>query len=244
MSQIVAEKRITQKRMKRIVNEVAPLVARGLNCYQIGEIVGISHMMAANDMNIVRQMWVDNSKEDLESVRADGIHRWEALFHTAMEGYEASIREGRRDPKFLSAAGTFVKEQQRLQGLAADITLAQTNIHLHGEASSAEILSAFSPMSPDEYSALTEAGASLTQLPPSAGHSGALERHSQAIEAIHAAGEEEPCWGDQGAIHSDPLSGHSQEPAGEAGAPQSKGPRKVAHPLGARFARTEKPAAG
>ena len=227
MSQIVANKRISQKRMKRIVTEIAPLLARGLNCYQIAEKVGISHMQAANDMNVVRAMWVDNSKEELELVRGRGMAEWQEMYLTARAGYDESVREGRRDPKFLSAAATALRERQKLEGLGLDVNLIQQNVHIHGEASTEEVLSTFAPMSAEDYASLTEAGASLTQLPPSAAHSGALERHSQAVEAIHAASEEEPSWGNPAAIHS----GHSQEPTEEAGAAHSKGPRKVANPV-------------
>ena len=205
------------------------MVARGLSIYDIAEKVGISSVQAYHDVTIVRQMWVDNSKEDLERIRAEGIYRWEGLFHTAMEGYEASVREGRGDPKFLSAAGTCLKEQQRLQGLAADINLAQTNVYLNGEASTEEVLGAFAPMSAEDYASLTEAGASLTQLPPSAGHSGALERHSQAVEAIHTANEEEPTWGAQEAIQG----AHSQEPVQTAGTAHSKGSKPITNPIAA-----------
>jgi hypothetical protein len=229
MSQIVQGKKISDKRMQRIVREVAPLVARGLNIYDIAERVGISSVMAYHDVTLVRQMWIDNSKEELEAVRARGIAEWDELYQTAREGYDASRKEGRRDPKLLSAAATALRERQKLQGLAADVTLTQTNIHLHGEASTEEVLSTFAPMSAEDYASLTEAGASLTHLPPSAGHSGALERHSQAVEAIQSANEEEPSWGDPVAIHS----GHSQEPAKTAGTAHSQGSKPITNPIAA-----------
>ena len=215
--------------MKRIVTEVAPMLARGMNCYEIAEKLGISSVMAGHDMNVVRQMWVDNSKEELESVRAKGMAEWQEMYLTARAGYDESVREGRRDPKFLSAAATALRERQKLEGLGLDINLSQTTINVHhGEASTEEVLSTFAPMSAEDYASLTEAGASLTQLPPSAGHSGALERHSQAVEAIQRASEEEPSWGNPAAIHI----GHSQEPTEEAGAAHSKGSRKVVNPVG------------
>ena len=229
MSQIVANKRISQKRMKRIVTEIAPLLARGLNCYQIGEKVGISHMQAANDMNVVRAMWIDNSKEELELVRGRGIAEWQEMYLTARAGYEESIKEGHRDAKLLSAASTALRERQKLEGLGLDVNLIQQNVHLHTEASAEEVLGAFAPMSAEDYASLTEAGASLTQLPPSAGHSGALERHSQAVEAIHTANEEEPTWGAQEAIQG----GHSQEPVQTAGTAHSKGSKPITNPIAA-----------
>ena len=229
MSLIVANKRITDKRAERIMRVIAPLVARGLNVYDIAERVGISSVMAYHDVKVVRQMWIERNKEEFENTRVEGIHRWEGLFHTAMEGYEASVREGHRDPKFLTAAGTFLKEKQRLQGLALDVNLAQTNVYVNGEASTEEVLGAFAPMSAEDYASLTEAGASLTQLPPSAGHSGALERHSQAVEAIHTANEEEPTWGAQEAIQG----AHSQEPVQTAGTAHSKGSKPITNPIAA-----------
>ena len=192
--------------MKRIVTEVAPMLARGMNCYEIAEKLGISSVMAGHDMNVVRQMWVDSTKEELELVRGRGIAEWQEMYLTARAGYEESIKEGHRDAKLLSAASTALRERQKLEGLGLDVNLIQQNVHLHTEASAEEVLGAFAPMSAEDYASLTEAGASLTQLPPSAGHSGALERHSQAVEAIHTANEEEPTWGAQEAIQG----GHSQ----------------------------------
>ena len=192
--------------MKRIVTEVAPMLARGMNCYEIAEKLGISSVMAGHDMNVVRQMWVDSTKEELELVRGRGIAEWQEMYLTARAGYEESIKEGHRDAKLLSAASTALRERQKLEGLGLDVNLIQQNVHLHTEASAEEVLSTFAPMSAEDYASLTEAGASLTQLPPSAGHSGALERHSQAVEAIHTANEEEPTWGAQEAIQG----GHSQ----------------------------------
>ena len=214
--------------MKRIVTEVAPMLARGMNCYEIAEKLGISSVMAGHDMNVVRQMWVDSTKEELELVRGRGIAEWQEMYLTARAGYEESIKEGHRDAKLLSAASTALRERQKLEGLGLDVNLIQQNVHLHTEASAEEVLGAFAPMSAEDYASLTEAGASLTQLPPSAGHSGALERHSQAVEAIHTANEEEPTWGAQEAIQG----GHSQEQAKTAGTAHSKGSRKVVNPVG------------
>ena len=215
--------------MRRIVQEVAPMVARGLNIYDIAEKVGISSVQAYHDVTIVRQMWVDNSKEELELVRSKGIAEWQEMYLTARAGYEESIKEGHRDAKLLSAASTALRERQKLEGLGLDVNLIQQNVHLHTEVSAEEVLGAFAPMSAEDYASLTEAGASLTQLPPSAGHSGALERHSQAVEAIHTANEEEPTWGAQEAIQG----GHSQEPAKTAGTAHSQGSKPITNPIAA-----------
>jgi hypothetical protein len=215
--------------MKRIVTEVAPMLARGMNCYEIAEKLGISSVMAGHDMNVVRQMWVDSTKEELELVRGRGIAEWQELYLTARAGYEESIKEGHRDAKLLSAASTALRERQKLEGLGLDVNLIQQNVHLHTEASAEEVLGAFAPMSAEDYASLTEAGASLTQLPPSAGHSGALERHSQAVEAIHTANEEEPTWGAQEAIQG----AHSQEPVQTAGTAHSKGSKPITNPIAA-----------
>jgi len=215
--------------MKRIVTEVAPMLARGMNCYEIAEKLGISSVMAGHDMNVVRQMWVDSTKEELELVRGRGIAEWQEMYLTARAGYEESIKEGHRDAKLLSAASTALRERQKLEGLGLDVNLIQQNVHLHTEASAEEVLGAFAPMSAEDYASLTEAGASLTQLPPSAGHSGALERHSQAVEAIHTANEEEPTWGAQEAIQG----AHSQEPVQTAGTAHSKGSKPITNPIAA-----------
>ena len=215
--------------MKRIVTEVAPMLARGMNCYEIAEKLGISSVMAGHDMNVVRQMWVDSTKEELELVRGRGIAEWQEMYLTARAGYEESIKEGHRDAKLLSAASTALRERQKLEGLGLDVNLIQQNVHLHTEASAEEVLGAFAPMSAEDYASLTEAGASLTQLPPSAVHSGALERHSQAVEAIHTANEEEPTWGAQEAIQG----GHSQEPVQTAGTAHSKGSKPITNPIAA-----------
>ena len=215
--------------MKRIVTEVAPMLARGMNCYEIAEKLGISSVMAGHDMNVVRQMWVDSTKEELELVRGRGIAEWQEMYLTARAGYEESIKEGHRDAKLLSAASTALRERQKLEGLGLDVNLIQQSLHVHTEASAEEVLGAFAPMSAEDYASLTEAGASLTQLPPSAGHSGALERHSQAVEAIHTANEEEPTWGAQEAIQG----AHSQEPVQTAGTAHSKGSKPITNPIAA-----------
>ena len=166
MNRTVKAGTISHSRRMRLVNEVAPLVAKGMNCYEVAAELGISKSMAANDLKLVRKIWLENNTADMDEVRAEGTARFEDLYKVAREAYDSSVEQGRPNDKFLSLAGNFLEKKNKLQGLNLDVSLVQQNLTIHGEADPATVVGAFAPMNPDEYTSFIEQKGSLTQLPP------------------------------------------------------------------------------
>ena len=58
-----AGRKISQAREQRLLNVVAPLVAKGCNLVEIAEVVGYSRSMAGHDVELVRRMWEEAAAE-------------------------------------------------------------------------------------------------------------------------------------------------------------------------------------
>ena len=146
--------------------QVAPMLARGANCFEIAKALNLSVPMAIRDMRDVRASWADTMAEDLSAVRAEGIARYEALYRDCLEGHAAAKREGRSTEKFLLAAAKILSQQHKLMGVCLDVNLVQQTNVIHGEVSPDAVMGAFAPMSADDYSSFIEQRGALTALPP------------------------------------------------------------------------------
>jgi len=160
-----AGRKISHAREQRLLNVVAPLVAKGCNLFDIARTVGYSRSMAGNDVELVRRMWEEAAAETSERWRGTCLGRHEHLYREALAGWEESKKSGYPNGKMLDVAGRQLEAIGKLLGLAVDVTMIQNNVHV-GAAS--ETVSALAPLDVDSYAAMLENGSlgALNSVPP------------------------------------------------------------------------------
>lgn len=160
-----AGRKISQAREQRLLNVVAPLVAKGCNLVEIAEVVGYSRSMAGHDVELVRRMWEEAAAETSERWRGTCLGRHEHLYREALAGWEESKKAGYPNGKMLDVAGRQLEAIGKLLGLAVDVNLIQNNVHV-GAAS--ETVSALAPLDVEAYAAMLENGSlgALNSTPP------------------------------------------------------------------------------
>ena len=150
----------------RLANEVGPLVAQGCSIYEISEKLGIAPSTASHDVSALKQLWAEELKADISEVRAKAVKEYDWLVQAAIQGWHASVAEGKPADKFLNAAANCLEKRNKLLGLGLDVNLVQNNLNLHGEASAAEVSQVFAPMDPSDYDAFISQRGAMTVLPP------------------------------------------------------------------------------
>ena len=160
-----AGRKISQAREQRLLNVVAPLVAKGCNLIEIANVVGYSRSMAGHDVELVRRMWEEAAAETSERWRGTCLGRHEHLYREALQGWEESKRAGCPNGKMLDVAGRQLEAIGKLLGLAVDVNLIQNNINV-GAAS--ETVNALAPLDVEAYAAMLENGSlgALNTVPP------------------------------------------------------------------------------
>ncbi len=160
-----AGRKISQAREQRLLNVVAPLVAKGCNLVEIAEVVGYSRSMAGHDVELVRRMWEEAAAETSERWRGTCLGRHEHLYREALQGWEESKRAGYPNGKMLEVAGRQLEAIGKLLGLAVDVTMIQNKVHV-GAAS--ETVNALAPLDVEAYAAMLENGSlgALNTVPP------------------------------------------------------------------------------
>ena len=157
---------LSVKRRARLAMEVAPLVAQGVNMKGVAEKLGVSLSTASHDIAAVKQIWAEELKADINEVRGKAVAEYDWLAQQAIEGWKASVAEGKRSDRFLNAAANCLEKRNKLLGLGLDVNLVQNNLNLHGEASAAEVSQVFAPMDPSDYDAFISQRGAMTVLPP------------------------------------------------------------------------------
>ena len=157
---------LSVKRRARLANEVAPLVAQGVNMTGIAEKLGVSLSTASHDVAAVKQIWAEALKADINEHRAKAVAEYDWLLKQAVECFSESRKAGRPADRLLTAAGALLKERNKLLGLGLDVNLVQNNLNVHGEASAAEVSQVFAPMDPKDYDAFISQRGAMTVLPP------------------------------------------------------------------------------
>ena len=115
-------KGISARRLKRVEEEVAPLIARGLTQREIAKRLNISHVMAAADCRLVQERWVQNVDERLEVIRGELIAKHDEIYKIAMQGYGTT-----GSSKMLDIASKELECLGRLLGQAGP----SINLHNH-----------------------------------------------------------------------------------------------------------------
>ena len=170
--------KISQAREQRVINVVAPLVAKGCTIDEVASAIGYSRSMAGKDMELVRQWWEEAAAATSERWRGTCLGRHEHLYREALAGWEESKRAGCPNGKMLDVAGRQLESIGKLLGLAVDVNLIQNNLHL---APSSDTVTALAPLDVEAYAEMLQTGSlgQLNSVPPI--HSSALEPvHSQA----------------------------------------------------------------
>ena len=168
--------KISQAREQRVINVVAPLVAKGCTIDEVALTVGYSRSMAGKDMELVRQWWEEAAAETSERWRGTCLGRHEHLYREALAGWEESKRAGCPNGKMLDVAGRQLESIGKLLGLAVDVNLIQNNLHL---APSSDTVTALAPLDVEAYAEMLQTGSlgQLNSVPPI---------HSSAPEPVHS----------------------------------------------------------
>ena len=157
--------KISQAREQRVINVVAPLVAKGCTIDEVASAIGYSRSMAGKDMELVRHWWEEAAAETSERWRGTCLGRHEHLYRQALEGWEESKRAGCPNGKMLDVAGRQLESIGKLLGLAVDVNLIQNNLHL---APSSDTVTALAPLDVEAYAEMLQTGSlgHLTSVPP------------------------------------------------------------------------------
>jgi hypothetical protein len=168
--------KISQAREQRVINVVAPLVAKGCSIDEVALTVGYSRSMAGKDMELVRHWWEEAAAATSERWRGTCLGRHEHLYREALEGWEESKRAGCPNGKMLDVAGRQLESIGKLLGLAVDVNLIQNNLHL---APSSDTVTALAPLDVEAYAEMLQTGSlgQLNSVPPI---------HSSAAEPLHS----------------------------------------------------------
>ena len=157
--------KISPAREHRIINVVAPLVARGCSMDEVASVVGYHRSMAGKDMKLVQEWWEKAAAQTAERWRGTCLGRHEHLYREALAGWEESKKSGFPNGKMLDVAGRQLEAIGKLLGLAVDVNLIQNNINV-GAAS--ETVNALAPLDVEAYAAMLENGSlgALNTVPP------------------------------------------------------------------------------
>jgi hypothetical protein len=168
--------KISQAREQRVINVVAPLVAKGCTIDEVASAIGYSRSMAGKDMELVRQWWEEAAAATSERWRGTCLGRHEHLYREAMAGWEESKRAGCPNGKMLDVAGRQLESIGKLLGLAVDVNLIQNNLHLNATS---DTVTALAPLDVEAYAEMLQTGSlgQLNSVPPI---------HSSAPEPVHS----------------------------------------------------------
>jgi hypothetical protein len=168
--------KISQAREQRVINVVAPLVAKGCTIDEVASAIGYSRSMAGKDMELVRQWWEEAAAATSERWRGTCLGRHEHLYREALAGWEESKRAGCPNGKMLDVAGRQLESIGKLLGLAVDVNLIQNNLHLNATS---DTVTALAPLDVEAYAEMLQTGSlgQLNSVPPI---------HSSAPEPVHS----------------------------------------------------------
>lgn len=163
--------KISRAREHRILNVVAPLVAKGCTMDEVASVVGYHRSMAGKDMEVVRQWWEEAAAQTAERWRGTCLGRHEHLYREALVGWEESKRSGCPNGKMLDVAGRQLEAIGKLLGLAVDVNLVQNNLHLTANSDTA---AALAPLDVAAYAEMLSTGSmgTLNAVPPMAAGGG------------------------------------------------------------------------
>ena len=154
-----SRRKLTEKRRMRLVDDVQSLMAMGLSCMEIGKRLGISHAQAADDMNVVRELWAENTASgQIAAVRGEAIARCDFLYQLTMEGIIKAKEHNQYSDRLINCAANLVKEKVRLSGADIDLKLVQQNVNVQ-VASAEELKGWFEPMDAADFKAFAAAHA-------------------------------------------------------------------------------------
>lgn len=157
--------KISPAREHRIVNVVAPLVAKGCSMDEVAAVVGYHRSMAGKDMKLVQEWWEKAAAQTAERWRGTCLGRHEHLYREALVGWEESKKSGCPNGKMLDVAGRQLESIGKLLGLAVDVNLIQTNLHV---GATSDTVTALAPLDIEAYAEMLQTGAlgQLNTVPP------------------------------------------------------------------------------
>jgi len=157
--------KISPAREHRIINVVAPLVARGCSMDEVASVVGYHRSMAGKDMKLVQEWWEKAAAQTAERWRGTCLGRHEHLYREALAGWEESKSAGCPNGKMLDVAGRQLESIGKLLGLAVDVNLIQNNLHL---GATSDTVTALAPLDVEAYAEMLQTGAlgALNTVPP------------------------------------------------------------------------------
>lgn len=148
---------ISQKRMLRITEEIAPLVARGLTYTEISNLLGISRVQVTRDCEYLCEHWQKKNSERMENARWELVAKHDEIYKTAFMAYEETKSQQRGgNPKFLEMASKELECLGRLLGQAGPNINLHSHQHVHG-VDPASVAELFKPLEPSDYAAMVAA---------------------------------------------------------------------------------------
>ena len=203
---------ISARRLERIQNSIAPLVARGLTQYEIADQLGLSKSQVAKDCLLVKNTWDDQVSERLETARGELVAKHDEIYKIAMAGYFKT-----KNTRMLEIASKELECLGRLLGQAGP------SINLHNHSHSVTVTAEavgdlFKPLDAGTYSEMVAAKV----LPPS---------EPQALPDVELEAESlgTDDWGGHTPTVTPVADELSINPAGQPGA-QGRN-RRVSHPM-------------
>lgn len=167
----------------------------GCSIYEIADKLGVSPTVASRDTAAVRKIWQDSLSEQMDVIRADAVARYEWLLGEAIEGWNASKRQGQASDKLLNAATNILRERNKILGLGLDLTAIQQNVQINGEATVQQVSEVFAPLDAKDYAAFIEEKGPMTSLPPIPGKDDEEAIHEPGTAIQDAPEPDSNSWG-------------------------------------------------
>ena len=148
-------KKVRQSRLQRIETIVAPMHSNGATISEIANAAGISRKMVCNDLDLVRERYVEDFEGAMEAIRAELAAKHNAIYSRAIRDYERGA-----GLKALEIASRELECLARIHGVSNGVSV---NLHSHAVTVTADaVADMFRPMDAGSYAELVAAKA----LPP------------------------------------------------------------------------------
>ena len=160
MTALVEQKgrKIRASRKDRIENIVGPMFARGAATVDIAKAAGISLRMCYQDLDLVREAYVEDFEGSMTAIRAELAAKHKAIYANAINDY----RNG-AGLKALEIASKELECIGRLHGVASGVNVSLHNHDHQLNITTGNVADLFRPLDADSYSEMVAAKV----LPPS-----------------------------------------------------------------------------
>ncbi len=151
-------RKIRASRKDRIENIVGPMFARGAATVDIAKAAGISLQMCYQDLDLIREAYVEDFEGSMTAIRAELAAKHKAIYANAIEDY----RKG-AGLKALEVASKELECLARLHGVSGGVSVSRHSHDHQLNITSANVAELFKPLDAGSYAEMVSAKV----LPPS-----------------------------------------------------------------------------